>query len=231
MKRWPRLLLLGVLVLFESPAFAAAPNWGWLGVRIRDLSEAEMEDLSIRHGLREGYGVVIVEVLPGTPAAQAGLQNGDLLVAVEGRPMVEVSALQRVVGKSRIGEELTLTLLRGGRRQALKARVGQMPREVLAERVAAEFGFVFRGQGREERATLTGEELVVAGVLPGGVAERAGLRAGDRLVGVDGAEMTGEALREALASHDLERPLRVNVRREGQARSIVLPSPGARATP
>jgi hypothetical protein len=44
-----------------------AKTWAWLGVRIRDLSEHEMEELAARHGMREGFGVVIA------PAARAGL--------------------------------------------------------------------------------------------------------------------------------------------------------------
>ena len=52
------LVSLGVVV----PVVEARP-WAWLGVRIRDLSEQEMESVSARHGVREGFGVVIVEVL------------------------------------------------------------------------------------------------------------------------------------------------------------------------
>src|SRR5215467_947450 len=53
-------------------AQAEAVTWGWLGVRIRDLSEQEMDEISQKHGLREGFGVLIVEVLKETPAAQSG---------------------------------------------------------------------------------------------------------------------------------------------------------------
>ena len=63
-------------------AQAEAVTWGWLGVRIRDLSEQEMDEISQKHGLREGFGVLIVEVLKETPAAQSGLATGDLVVAV-----------------------------------------------------------------------------------------------------------------------------------------------------
>ena len=61
---------------------AADPvQWAWLGVRIRDLSEQEMDEIATRHGIREGFGVVIVEVMEDTPAEKAGMQNGDLVVA------------------------------------------------------------------------------------------------------------------------------------------------------
>lgn len=221
--RW---LLFSVVVLAHAHAWAAPPNWGWLGVRIRDLSEAEMEDLSIRYGLREGYGVMIVEVMSGTPAAQAGIRNGDLVVAVKGRPIIETRALQRQVGESPIGEELTLTLFRNGRRQVVKALVGQMPREVLAERVAAEFGFGLRGQTSDELRLTPRETLVISGVIPGSQAERAGVRAGDQLIGVNGSsESSHQTVSERLASHDLTLPLRLVVRREGQILSLQLAPP------
>jgi serine protease Do len=218
--RW---LLLAALLLAHAHAWAAPPSWGWLGVRIRDLSEAEMEDLSLRYGLREGYGVLIVEVLSETPAAQAGIRNGDLIVAVKGRPIVETRALQRQVGASPIGEELTLTLFRNGRRQAVKARVGQMPRDVLAERVAAEFGFGLTGQNSDEIALTSRETLLISAVVPGSPAERAGVRAGDQLIEVnDSLELTRQTLHERLASHDLNLPLRLVVRRDGQTLSLQL---------
>ena len=51
---------------------AGARPWAWLGVRIRDLSEQEMDEIAKRHGIREGFGVVIVEVMEETPAAAGG---------------------------------------------------------------------------------------------------------------------------------------------------------------
>lgn len=222
----PRWLVLSLVVFAHAHAWAAPPSWGWLGVRIRDLSEVEMEDLSMRYGLREGYGVLIVEVLSGTPAAQAGIRNGDLVVAVKGRPIIETRALQRQVGDSPIGEELTLTVFRNGRRQVVKARVGQMPREVLAERVAAEFGFGLRGQTSDEPTLTPREALIISGVIPGSPAARAGVRAGDRLIEVnDSSESTHQPIYERLASHDLNLPLRLVVRRDGQTLSLQLVPP------
>jgi serine protease Do len=84
-------LLLALALL--APAAEAATRWGWLGVRIRDLSEQEMEEISQRFGLREGFGAVIVEVINETPAAAAGLRTGDLVVAFSDRPVVDTRSL------------------------------------------------------------------------------------------------------------------------------------------
>ncbi len=68
----PRLLRAAALTLCLVSVAEARP-WAWLGVRIRDISEQEMESVAARHGVREGFGVVIVEVLEDTPAARAGI--------------------------------------------------------------------------------------------------------------------------------------------------------------
>src|SRR5215831_14133711 len=90
-------------------AQAEAVTWGWLGVRIRDLSEQEMDEISQKHGLREGFGALIVEVIKETPADVAGLQMGDLVVAFKDRPVVDTRTLQRYVAAAGVGETVTLT--------------------------------------------------------------------------------------------------------------------------
>ena len=102
------LLVFGLL----TAAGDAAPRWGWLGVRIRDLSEQEMEEISKRHGLREGFGALIVDVIKETPAEASGLMSGDLVVAFRDRPVVDTRALQRYVATASVGETVTLTVLR-----------------------------------------------------------------------------------------------------------------------
>src|SRR3989304_2820722 len=93
-------LLLLAPVAPADPAWAA---WGWLGVRIRDLSEQEMEEISQKHGLREGFGVVIVEVRKETPAEASGLKTGDVVVAYRDRPVVDTRTLQRLAASTPAG--------------------------------------------------------------------------------------------------------------------------------
>src|SRR5207249_709368 len=90
-----RLALLLLALLLVAASLGEARSWSWLGVRIRDLSEQEMEEIATRHGIREGFGVVIVEVIADTPAAKAGLKSGDIVVAFGERPIVETRLLQR----------------------------------------------------------------------------------------------------------------------------------------
>ncbi len=156
----------GRITVVVGPAPARAPasgatageQWGWLGVRIRDLTEQEMEEITKKVGVREGYGVLIAQVMKETPAASSGLREGDLVVAIDGRPIVETRALQRLVGATPAGRELGLIVLRERDRQEVRVRVGRMPAEAVADRVAFEFGFYVRdahrgahGRGRRSR--------------------------------------------------------------------------------
>jgi S1-C subfamily serine protease len=68
-----------------------------------------------RNRFGRSSAVEVVEVVPGSPAAQAGLRAEDLLLEVSGSPVERVEDLQRLLTAEMIGETLTLTLLRGGR--------------------------------------------------------------------------------------------------------------------
>ena len=219
-----------LLVLAGTDALPATPRWGWLGVRIRDLSEQEMDEISQRHGLREGFGAVIVEVIKETPAELAGLRSGDLVVAFKDRPVVDTRTLQRYVAAAGVGETVTLTVLRRelGRRP-VQVRLGPMPDPVAAERVAAEYGFLVRDP--EAQPELGGARPpagapAVAVVLPKSRAEIAGLAAGDVLVEVNGKPVaTLDAVRDILLTVRDKASLALVVRRGNERLSFVLQGP------
>jgi serine protease Do len=189
-----------------------------------------MDDLSLKLGLREGYGVMIAEVIKDTPAAASGLMEGDLVVAIDGRPVVETRGLQRIVGGTAAGRELTLVVLRAGRRIPLGVRVGAMPGDIVAERVAAEFGFLVRpapgpegGAGAAPSPLIPGSPIVAA-VGEGTAAARGGLAVGDRIVAVNGGAVESlAALRDRLQEVFLRDALRLRVERRTEPREVVLP--------
>ncbi|HEU5323160.1 MAG TPA: PDZ domain-containing protein [Methylomirabilota bacterium] len=234
MTRRPARLLATALLVLVLAADADARPWSWLGVRIRDLSEQEMDELARRHGIREGFGVVIVEVLADTPAAQAGLRNGDIVVALEGRPVTETRLLQRLIAAAPVGRETRLTVLRAEGRHPVRVNLVAMPPAQVGERVAVEFGFVLREpdgpQGELAGRRLGPASPAIAVVIRGGPAERAGLLAGDVILQVDDrAVLTLDAAREALADVGIERPLRLTIRRGEERLALTLPpAAGAR---
>lgn len=212
-----------LLVLALSTSAGEAVQWAWLGVRIRDLSEQEMDEISARHGLREGFGVFIVDVMDGTPAQTAGMKSGDLVVAFEERPVTETRVLQRLIAATAPGKDVHLTVLRPDGRRRVDVRLAPMPRSVVGERIGAEFGFVVRDP--EPGASSA---LAVSVVVPKSSADRGGLQVGDVILQVNElAVATRDALREGLADAGLEAPLRLTVRREGSRVSLVLRAPGA----
>jgi serine protease Do len=225
-------LLALLLFLLAPPAEPASKSWGWLGVRIRDLSEQEMEEISQKHGLREGFGVVIVEVMKETPAEASGLKNGDLVVAFRERPVVDTRTLQRLVASTSVGETVPLTVLRreDGRRR-VSVRVGLMPDTVAADRIAAEFGFLVRepeAPGEGGGARLSEGPPTVGAVVSRSPAEAAGLHVGDVLVDVNGrAVLTLAAAREALLGSSLERPMALVVSRDSERIALTLTAPGS----
>lgn len=227
-RRSLRLLLL--CAALALPAVAQAVTWGWLGVRIRDLSEQEMEEISTRHGLREGYGALIVEVLKDTPAARAGFKNGDLVVAFREGPVVDTRALQRLVAATPAGQEVVVTVLRREEgRRTLRVSVEVMPQAMVAERVAAEFGFVVRDPQEEREPLHASGAPAVAVVLRDSQADRAGLKPGDVVVEVNGRSvLSRQAVSDALVDAALDRPLRLTVRRQGEPLALTVSPPSQR---
>jgi serine protease Do len=219
-----------VLTIAGPEAMAVTGRWGWLGVRIRDLSEQEMDEISQKHGIREGFGALIVDVIKETPAEAAGLKSGDLVVAFKERPVVDTRALQRYVAATGVGETVTLTVLRREQgRRPVRIQIGAMPDPVAAERVAAEYGFLLREP--EAQPDLGGARPVstattVVGVLPKSRAEAAGMQVGDIVVEIDGKPVpTLDAAREALLGLGERRPLSLVVRRDRERLSLLLQTP------
>ena len=223
------------LVLLVLAPLAEARSWAWLGVRIRDLSEQETEELSKRHGIREGFGVVIVDVMEDTPAARAGMKNGDIVVAFEGRPITETRLLQRLIARAPVDQDIRLTVLRTEGRRPVAVRLVTMPRPVAGERVAAEFGFLLRDtEGPADSAirlpSATPPSVTV--VLRGSPAQQAGLEVGDVILQINEQPVvTRDAVREAMSDIPLDRMLRLTVGRDGRHLPLTLPGPEERPNP
>ncbi len=218
-------ILVALILVTQTVSVVAAERWGWFGVRIRELSESEMDELAVKLGVSEGYGVVIAEVLKDAPAAASGLRAGDLIVAIEGRPIVETRMLQRIVGSTAPGRDLRVVVLRDGRRRELRVPVGQMPHDAVAERIAAEFGFLVRDTtGGTGAADAHPGSPVVAAIAERSSADRAGLRVDDRILAVNGAEVGSlDAFRQRVGVILLRDPLRLRVQRKGEPLSLTLP--------
>jgi S1-C subfamily serine protease len=221
------------LALMLVTSLAEAREWSWLGVRIRDLSEPETEEVAKQHGIREGYGVVIVEVMQGTPAQRAGMKAGDIVVAVDGRPVTDTRVLQRLIASGPVERDARLTVLRPEGRRALGVRLVPMPPTIAGERVAAEFGFILRDPEPQPEiggSRVGGSAPTVTLVIRGSAAERAGLETGDVILQInDTAVVSRDAARAALAELPTEQPFKLTVRRGERHLALDVP-PAERAS-
>jgi S1-C subfamily serine protease len=82
---------------------------------------APLNRIIARHyELENSTGALLLTVEPGTPAAKAGLQEGDVIVALDGEPVEGMDVLHRLLGEERIGNVTRLTVLRGSKRLEFK---------------------------------------------------------------------------------------------------------------
>jgi S1-C subfamily serine protease len=72
-------------------------------------------------------GIVVANVVPGSPAAAAGLKRGDVITAVEGTPITDPSALGRWLSTHKPGDKMALTVIRDGKEQQINLTLGELP--------------------------------------------------------------------------------------------------------
>ncbi len=102
----------------------------YLGVQMTTLTPQQAkennEDPNSAFSIPEVQGVLVVRVLPNTPAASAGLRRGDVIVQIDGQPVTSADQLQNIVESSRVGQQLQLTVQRGNQTTQIPVRTGQL---------------------------------------------------------------------------------------------------------
>lgn len=194
---------------------------GYLGVLIQDVDP----NLAESFGMAQPHGALVSRVMEDSPAAKAGIKVGDVILAFNGRRLLNSGQLPPLVGTTRINEEATLRVLRAGKEIDLKVVVGQLPEEEqLAEAVPAQpepdaielLGLTvidIDPKVREELGMTEKGGALVSDVLAG-PAEDAGLRRGDIVLMFDNVEVrNAKHLRELIDGSEDKRTVAVLVRR------------------
>lgn len=96
---------------------------GWLGVRIQRMND----DVAMALGYDTPTGAVIADVTPDTPAQEAGLRRGDIVLSVNGETVADPSDLTRLIASALPGDTVTIDLKRGGQDQTLEITLGLRP--------------------------------------------------------------------------------------------------------
>ena len=98
---------------------------GWLGVALQPLSP----DLAQSLGLAGTNGAVVGSTITGSPAAQAGLQQGDVIVGYDNTPVEDYRHVQRLVAETRVGKSVTLQLVRKKQKMDVAVTIAEVPDE------------------------------------------------------------------------------------------------------
>ena len=101
---------------------------GWIGVEPQDLNPELAQTFNIKPDAVKNGGVIITGVLQNGPAAQAGVQPGDVITAVKGRAVGNVSQLLTAVAALKPGTPAPLTVIRGGNESEIPVTPGQRQR-------------------------------------------------------------------------------------------------------
>ncbi len=203
---------------------------GLLGVRIQDVTL----DLAEGLGMGEARGALVSSLGDDSPAAVAGIERGDVVVAFNGEPIGEMRDLPRLVASSPIDTPLDIVVLRGGAELTLSVRLARMTEEdngpVVNEALAAveprSLGLLMSeiSDGLRQQFSIAPEVegVVVTDVAVGSAAAEKGITPGEVIL-----EVAQEAVSVPL---DVEQKLEALSRGERRAAVMLLSSADGRFT-
>ncbi len=193
---------------------------GWLGVSIQNLTR----DLAASLGLDEAVGALVADVVDDSPAQQADIRRGDVILGYNGREVTTSSDLPILVAETRVGETVPVELSRWGRRETLSVTIGELAEERQARGAAVdqgEWGLAVRDLRPHELAQAglkAGEGVLVSGVRPGSPAAESSVRSGDVILEVNRTPVGSvQDLETAFATAQTGRPLLLLLRRPNGA--------------
>jgi len=98
---------------------------GWLGVQVQPVDR----EIAASIGLRDAKGAIVGSVTPGSPAATAGLQQGDVILTFNGAAITDSRDLTQRVGEAQVGRDARVEFQREGQRRTVNVRLGERPSE------------------------------------------------------------------------------------------------------
>lgn len=161
---------------------------GRIGVVIQSVTQ----DLAESFGMKTPKGAIVSQVERDGPAAKAGLQEGDIITAVNGRAIDDSVDMPVIIGSMAPGSIAKLSIIRNNKDMTLDVKVEEAPNESAssnASKTAAanKLGVTVRPLNDEEKAKAETEGLLVTEST--GAARKAGIREGDIIVNVNGVKI------------------------------------------
>jgi serine protease Do len=168
---------------------------GYLGIRPQALTP----EIAAGFDLEGVEGVLIAEVVPDTPAADGGLETGDVITKLNGADVADVNDFRMRVAEQGVGEAIELEVLRDGKRKGFEIVLAERPTSFTPAGAAQEDEDAWAGMRVEElepdRARRLFDDSEVEGILvvdvePGSAADDAGIRPGDVIKEIGNVEIT-----------------------------------------
>jgi serine protease Do len=196
---------------------------GWLGVQMQPLTPA----LAKAAGLSNHDGVLVNMVTDGSPAAHAGVQQGDVITGFAGKPVKTTRDLAMAVAETPSGKSVEMTVWRANRSRTLDVAIGTQAKDKLASAASGQDGAKPVGMTLQPLTPELRDQLdlpastggvVVGDVTPGSDADESGVRPGDVIERVAGtAVRTPSEAADAIhaAQHGKKPAISLLVRRDG----------------
>ena len=204
---------------------------GWLGVGIQDLDE----DLAQSFGLKSTRGALVGSVLPGGPAAKAGLKSADVLLKVDGKEVRDANHLRHLIAAIAPNKKVRLDVFREKKAIQVEVTVGlrnidqvsRLDEPAPVPEAASGLGMTVETL-TSERAKQLGygpetKGVVVTKVTPEGLAARVGIQPQDVIDAIDGKSVANsEAFRKAVGKSSQQQGVRMRIKRGGNQRFVFL---------
>jgi len=160
---------------------------GWLGVSIQEVTP----ELAKSFALKEKKGALVAQVVSGSPAEKAGIEQGDVIVEFDGKEVASSKDVPLIVSSTPVGKSVTIKLLRNGKVLDRQVKVGEMEEKMEMAKASSShkpLGITIQNLTPEIAKGLglkkeTG--VVVTRVEPGSPAANAGIQTGDVIREVD----------------------------------------------
>jgi serine protease Do len=205
---------------------------GWLGVSIQPLTQ----ELAKSFGITGTQGALIASVSEDSPAARAGLKEGDVIVTFDGKPVDGPRMLPAIVANTPIGRAVPVVILRDGARQTVTVTVGNLGDSREARAAPTEKGGASRATEKlglalqeltpdlaKQLGVQSDKGVVVTEVKPDSPAAQAGLAAGDVIREVNRMPVQGlQDVERGLARRQDAGQVLLRVERDGSQRYVVI---------
>lgn len=198
---------------------------GWLGVVIQEVNK----ELAESFGLKKAAGALVAQVLEESPAAEAGVREGDIITKFGDKEIELSNDLPYVVGRTKAGSKVPMQVVRNGVMKTLTVKVGDLPedpsdeasRKPGNERVSR-LGMTVADINEQMESKFGISEGVIIVEVSQGDAALAGLRRGDIITMLNGKQVTSAKMFEELVD-GLEQGKAVPVRIVRNGRPTFLP--------